>query len=198
MRETGGLTNFLDNMCLATQNLVGEKNQFAAKITKPPPASMCWLQFGLNLTISNRKQVHREHIEGSLGVFWRQTRGRIRGLGSGRGCSRGFARRKSRGEPSIYSRGSPKGTQGTSRGTPFTTISPRLFHKLSFFLDPKQIKSNKQTNNIKNTANVALGSPLESLFTNCAPRVCRGEYTWQQTVPLTQLNLSMQVGGWID
>ena len=37
VRETGGLTNLLDNVCFATQNLVGEKKQFAAKITKPPP-----------------------------------------------------------------------------------------------------------------------------------------------------------------
>ena len=39
---------------------------------------------------------------------------------------------------------------------------------------------------------LTLGSPLESLSTNGDPRVYRGEYTWQQTVPLTQLNLSMQ------
>ena len=39
---------------------------------------------------------------------------------------------------------------------------------------------------------LTLGSPLESLSTNGAPRVYRGEYTWQQTVPLTQLNLGMQ------
>ena len=37
VRETGGLTNLLDNVCFATQNLVGEKNQFMAKITKPQP-----------------------------------------------------------------------------------------------------------------------------------------------------------------
>ena len=41
----------------------------------------------------------------------------------------------------------------SSRGVLFTTISPRLFHRLSFFPDPEEIKSNKQTNNIKNTAN---------------------------------------------
>ena len=92
------------------------------------------------------------------------------------------------------------GTQGTTRGAPFTMISPSLFHRLSLFLDPEQIKSNKQRKNIINTANVALGSPLvltlgtplEFLSTNGAPRVYPGEYTWQQTVPLTQLNLSMQ------
>ena len=38
VRETGGLTNFLNKVCFATQNLDGEKNQCAAKITKPPPA----------------------------------------------------------------------------------------------------------------------------------------------------------------
>ena len=67
----------------------------------------------------------------------------------------------------------------TSQGAPFTTISPRLFHRLSFFLDPEEIKSNKQTNTIKNTA-------------NGASRVYRGEYTWHQSVPLTELNLRMQ------
>ena len=37
-----------------------------------------------------------------------------------------------------------------------------------------------------------LGSPLESLSTNGGSRVYRSEYTWQQMIPLTQLNLSMQ------
>ena len=78
--------------------------------------------------------------------------------------------------PSIYSRGSPL---RSSRGVLFTTISPRLFHRLSFFPDPEEIKSNKQTNNIKNTA-------------NGAPRVYSGEYTWHQSVILTELNLNMQ------
>ena len=39
---------------------------------------------------------------------------------------------------------------------------------------------------------LTLGSPLESLSTNGAPMVYHGEYTWQETVTLTQLNLSMQ------
>ena len=39
---------------------------------------------------------------------------------------------------------------------------------------------------------LTLGSPLESFSTNGAPRVYNCEYTWQQTVPLTQLKLSMQ------
>ena len=30
----------------------------------------------------------------------------------------------------------------------------RLFHRLSFFVDPEEIRSNKQTNNIKKTAKV--------------------------------------------
>ena len=38
VRESNCLTNFLDHGCFATQNLVGDKNQFAAKITKPLPA----------------------------------------------------------------------------------------------------------------------------------------------------------------
>ena len=119
-------------------------------------------------------------------------------LGVAEDAAEGLPEENPEGELSIYSRGGPLGTQGTCRGALFTTISPRLFQRLSFFLDPEQIKSNKQTNNIKNTANVALGSPLvltlgsplESLSTNGAPRVYRGEYTWQQMVPLTQLNLS--------
>ena len=37
VRESNCLTNFLDHGCFATQNLVGDKNQFAAKITKPLP-----------------------------------------------------------------------------------------------------------------------------------------------------------------
>ena len=40
MRENNCLTNFLDHVYFATQNLVGDKNQFAAKITKPPPAEI--------------------------------------------------------------------------------------------------------------------------------------------------------------
>ena len=116
----------------------------------------------------------REYIECPLWVFLRQTQGRIRGRTQGqkpeglqaprvfsRGCDRGFARRKSRREPSIISRGSPLSTQGTSRGVPFTTLPPRLFHILSFFLGPKELKSNKETNNIKTTV-------------NGAPRVYRG------------------------
>ena len=49
-RDFNCLTNFLDHVCFATQNLVGHKKQFLAKITKPPPAgkhqtsTMCWLQ----------------------------------------------------------------------------------------------------------------------------------------------------------
>ena len=42
---------------------------------------------------------------------------------------------------------------GDPQGAPFTTIPPRLFHRLPFFLDHKQLKSNRQTNNIKNTVN---------------------------------------------
>ena len=38
VRESNCLTNFLDHGCFATQNLVGDKNQFAMKITKPLPA----------------------------------------------------------------------------------------------------------------------------------------------------------------
>ena len=45
VRESNRLTNFLEHVCFATQNLVAEKNQFAAKITKPPPAA--------NMKISN-------------------------------------------------------------------------------------------------------------------------------------------------
>ena len=59
-------------------------------------------------------------------------------------------------------------------------IPPRLFLRLSFFLDPEELKSNKQTNNIKTIA-------------NGAPRVSRGEDTWHEARPLLQLNLGMQV-----
>ena len=58
VRETGCLTNFLDNVCFATENLVGEEKQFAAKITKPLPADHMKIAYhGFNLTISNRKKV---------------------------------------------------------------------------------------------------------------------------------------------
>ena len=40
VRESNCLTNFLDHNCFATQNLVGDKNQIAAKITKPLPAEI--------------------------------------------------------------------------------------------------------------------------------------------------------------
>ena len=40
VRESNFLTNFLDHACFAIQNLVGNKNQFAAKITKVPPAEI--------------------------------------------------------------------------------------------------------------------------------------------------------------
>ena len=40
MKESDCITNFLDNGCFATQNLVGDKNQFEAKITKPPTAEI--------------------------------------------------------------------------------------------------------------------------------------------------------------
>ena len=40
VREINCLTNFLDHVCFATQNLVEDKNQFAAKITKPLPAEI--------------------------------------------------------------------------------------------------------------------------------------------------------------
>ena len=40
VRESNCLTNFLDQGCFATQNLVGDNNQFLAKITKPPPAEI--------------------------------------------------------------------------------------------------------------------------------------------------------------
>ena len=69
---------------------------------------------------------------------------------------------------------------GTSQGVPFTKIPLRLFHILSFFLDPEELKSNKQTNNIKTTV-------------NGAPRVYRGEYTEHEARPLVQLILSIQV-----
>ena len=39
VRESNCLTNFLDHSCFATQNLDGDRNQFLAKITKPPPAA---------------------------------------------------------------------------------------------------------------------------------------------------------------
>ena len=68
---------------------------------------------------------------------------RVFGRGSGLRCGFGFAFGKSFGVPSIYSLGTPLSTRGTSRGAPFTIIPPRLFHRLSFFLDPKEIKSNK-------------------------------------------------------
>ena len=51
----------------------------------------------------------------------------------------------------VVNGGSQLSTLGTSRGAPFTMIAPRLFHILSFFLDPEQLKSKKQTNNIKRT-----------------------------------------------
>ena len=73
------------------------------------------------------------------------------------------------------------GDNGTICGAPFTIIPPRLFHRLSFFLDPEEIKSNK-TN--KRTTLKRL--PM------VAPRVYHGEYTLQETVILTQLNLNMQ------
>ena len=69
VRETGALTNFFENFCFATQNLVAEKNQLAAgtltadkKITKPPPSANLKITnpqpfAGFNLaSISNRKQ----------------------------------------------------------------------------------------------------------------------------------------------
>ena len=37
MREKVIVWNFLDHFCFATQHLVGDKNQFEAKITKPLP-----------------------------------------------------------------------------------------------------------------------------------------------------------------
>ena len=40
VRESNCLTNFLDHGYFATQNLDGDKNQFAAKITKPPAKIM--------------------------------------------------------------------------------------------------------------------------------------------------------------
>ena len=33
VRESNCLTNFLDHVCFATQNLVGDENQFLEKIT---------------------------------------------------------------------------------------------------------------------------------------------------------------------
>ena len=38
VRESNCLTDFLDHGCYATQYLVGDKNQFLAKIPKPLPA----------------------------------------------------------------------------------------------------------------------------------------------------------------
>ena len=38
MRKSNCLKNFLDHGCFATQNQVGDRNQFLAKITKPPPS----------------------------------------------------------------------------------------------------------------------------------------------------------------
>ena len=40
MTESNCLTNFLDHACFATQNLVGDKNQFVATITKHPPTEI--------------------------------------------------------------------------------------------------------------------------------------------------------------
>ena len=114
----------------------------------------------------------REYIEGPprdfLKGFWPMVLPRMRQ----RVCQKKIPR-----GPSIYSRGSPL---RSSQGVLFTIITPRLFHRLSFFPDPEEIKSNKQTNNIKKTA-------------NGAPRVYSGEYTWHQSVILTELNLNMQV-----
>ena len=110
------------------------------------------------------------------------------------------------GPPRGFLRGSlqytPKGVYWVLKGPSKGLHSPR--YTQGFYTDCHSFWiPNKQTYNIKNTANVAhvalgsplvltLGPPLESLSTYGVPRVYHGEYTWQQTVPLTQLNLNMQ------
>ena len=80
----------------------------------------------------------------SLGRILKAPRGQTQGQKpEGPQAPRVFGRGSGRGGPSIYSRGTPLSTRGTSRGAPFTIIPPRLFHRLSFFLDPEEIKSNK-------------------------------------------------------
>ena len=86
----------------------------------------------------------REFSMESLGRILKAPRGQTQGQKpEGPQAPRVFGRGSGRGGPSIYSRGTPLSTRGTSRGAPFTIIPPRLFHRLSFFLDPEEIKSNK-------------------------------------------------------
>ena len=133
--------------------------------------------------------VPRENIEGPLG----QTQGQ---KPEGPQAPRVFGRGSGRGGLSIYSRGTPLSTRETSRGALFTIIPPRLFHRLSFFLDPEEIKSNK-TNKRTTLKRLPMVAPLEGVRWNpfkpmVAPRVYHGVYTLQETVILTQLNLNMQ------
>ena len=72
-------------------------------------------------------------------------------LGSGRGCGRGFARRKSRGGFNILPR---KSIEKLLRGSIHHYI-PKAFPQIVILSRSRrnQVKQNKQTNNIKKTAN---------------------------------------------